>query len=74
MDPALTAILSLLEKGGPLLLAGVFAVMWYGERTERKEMTGLLLQMVPDMIAVTKDVKAAVDLLRVAVGGKTGGQ
>lgn len=73
MDPLLVGILTLLEKGGPYVLAGVFAIMWWDQRTERKEMTGLLLQTVPDMIAVTKDVKAAVDMLRVAMGGKTGG-
>lgn len=73
MDPGLVAILGLIEKGGPYALAAVFAIMWYGERTERKETTHLLLQMVPDMIAATTDVKAAIDMLRVAVGGKSGG-
>lgn len=72
MDP-LTSILAFIEKGGPFALASVFAVMWWNERTERKDTTKLLLQMVPDMIGATKDVKAAIDMLRVAVGGKTGG-
>jgi hypothetical protein len=72
VDPLLTALLGAMEKGGPWAVAIVFAIGWWLERTERKENTGLLLKMVPDMIAATKDVKAAIDMLRVAVGGKGG--
>lgn len=70
MDPALTGLVGMIDKGGPYVLASVFAFMWWYERTERRERTELLLKMVPDMVAAVKDVKAAIDMLRVAMGGK----
>lgn len=70
MEPALTTILGLLERGGPWALASVFAVLWWGERSERRENTALMLKMVPDMIGAVKDMNGAIDMLRVVMGGK----
>jgi hypothetical protein len=60
--------LELAQKLGPVG-AALFAVLWWFERAERKEMTALLLKMLPDNVSALKDAKAAIDMLRVAVGG-----
>lgn len=72
MEPMLTALLAALERGGPYVIAIVFAILYWDQRLERREQTALLLKLVPEMVAVTKDVKAAIDMLRVAMGGKGG--
>jgi hypothetical protein len=48
----------------------IFAVLFWMERAERKETNEVLLKVIPDAIAAIRDTKAAVDMLRVAMGGR----
>lgn len=49
--------------------AMVFAFLYWRADVERKEMTKLLLDLIPKTTEAIETCKASVDLLRVAVGG-----
>lgn len=51
--------------------AAIFAFLYWRADAERKEMTKLLLQLIPETRDAIKAGEAAITLLRVAVGGKT---
>lgn len=65
MDQLISLAQTLGAAGG-----GVFAFLYWRADVERKQMTDLLLKLIPETTGAIKDCKASVDMLRVAVGGQ----
>jgi hypothetical protein len=68
----LTVILQYVEHLGSVG-AVIFFFLFMRAEGERKETTKQLLELVPETIKAIQDGKAAVDLLRVAMGTRPNG-
>lgn len=71
MDPTLGEILRNVAAGGPI--AAVFAILWWLERGERKELQQRFEERVDRMTAASNSVANGLELLRhlVTTNGRT---
>lgn len=66
MDPALAFITGALDKGGPALLAIVFAVLYFQEKAERKAMTTMFIDLNPKILVTLNEIRSILS----ATGGR----
>lgn len=63
MDPVLAEIIRNVATGGPTAFAVVFAILWFIERSERKEKETKFEERVDRMVAATNASATATGLL-----------
>lgn len=54
----MTFITGAIDKGGPATLALIFAILYWQEKSERKEMTKLNMEMTPRLLTALNFIQS----------------
>ncbi len=69
MDPVVTFITGVIDKGGPSAIALIFAVLYWRADSERREITKVVLDLHPRLLTALGVIQSILDSGRNGANG-----